>query len=121
MISHFSLIQFLLVVLSAAFIIDRSRRFIRKERDQSIFKLSLTIFVWANIMMIAIYPKLAYDISDAIGLGKNLDSLIFMGFIIVFMIVYKLLSIIERVEKNVTDIIRKQAIESFKQSVAKRR
>lgn len=117
MIDQLSLIQIILVFVSTAYVVDRAGRFIRKERSQSIFKLLLTIWVWSSILLISLFPKLAYDISDAIGMGKNLDSLIFMGFIVVFILIYKLLSIIENVEKTVTDIIRKQAIESFKQTL----
>ncbi len=118
---HYSLIRILLIMISLAFIVDRWAKFIRKERDQSIFKLLLTLLVWSFVLVISILPTIAYEISEKIGLGKNLDSLIFMGFIIVFMLIYKLLSIIEKIEKSITDIIRTQAIENYRNSTSKKR
>jgi hypothetical protein len=47
---------------------------------------------------------------------KDGNSIILMGFVIVFLILLRMLSIIERIERNITDLVRRDALEDLKKS-----
>ena len=104
----------LLVLLSAFIIGHRIFRYLRKEKSQSFFKVLSTIIIWLPIGIISYNPEFAYYVSGKLGFGENLNTLIFLAFIIVFAILFKLLGLIENIEKNLTEVVRKEALSSIK-------
>lgn len=110
MLFGISIIRWVLIILASAMIVDRFIRFFRREVGQTFFKLFSTLFIWGIILIISIFPDFAYFISGKLGMGKNLNTLIFFGFVVVFMLLFKILSLIEKLEKEITKIVREIAI-----------
>ena len=105
--------QFFLAVIASFFILMGILRFIRRERSQTLFKLFLTLFVWGGIFTISIFPNVSHTLSTLLGLGENLNTLIFIGFVVVFIIIFRLLNVIEKLEMNISEIVRKEALEKI--------
>jgi len=114
MLFGISIIRWILIALALFFIIDRFLRFIKKETGQTFYKLFSTLFIWGAVLTISIFPDFAYFISAKLGMGKNLNTLIFFGFVVVFMILFKILSAIENIEKEITKIVREMGIRNLK-------
>lgn len=110
MIFGISIIRWVLIILSLAIIGDRFIRFLKREAGQTVFKLITAFFIWGAVLIISIFPDFAYYISGKLGMGKNLNTLIFFGFVVVFMILFKILSMIEKLEKEITKIVREIAM-----------
>lgn len=110
MILGISIIRWVLIVLSLFVITDRLLKFARREAGQSLFKFISSLTIWSVILLISIYPDFAYFIAGKLGMGKNLNTLIFFGFVVVFMLIFKMLSIIEHLESQITEIVRATAI-----------
>jgi hypothetical protein len=107
-------LSLILLIFSLYSIGERSIRFFRKEQNQSVFKLVATIFIWGGISYIAFFPIRVRQFSERLGFGDNLNTLIFFGFIVVFFILFRLLSILEKNERLLTEIIRKEALKDLK-------
>jgi len=60
--------------------------------------------------IIAIYPNFTYQISKIIGIEDNINAVILTGFLFVFLIIFKLLSAIEKLEQNISEIARKESL-----------
>jgi len=114
MIFGISIIRWILIGLALFFIVDRFLRFIKKETGQSFYKLFSTLLIWGAVLIISIFPDFAYFISSKLGMGKNLNTLIFFGFVVVFMILFRILAAIEKIEKEITKIVREMGMKSFK-------
>lgn len=106
-----SIYQITLALVAFLFLSSGAMKFIRRERSQTFFKLFLTLVIWGAIFFLSIFPKTAQEFSSTIGLGENLNTLIFIGFVIIFIIIFKLLNIIEKLERNLSEIVRKEALE----------
>ena len=102
--------QIFLAIIASFFLVGGFLRFIRRERSQTLFKLVVTSSIWGGILAISLFPNLSYTVSRSLGLGENLNTLIFIGFVLVFIIFFKLLSTIERLEQNISEIVRKEAL-----------
>lgn len=105
-----SFYQLIILGISLYFISQSLIRFLKKERRQSLVKFSVTITIWVGILIFTIFPSLAHYISSGLGMGENLNTLIFTGFIILLLLIFKLLSIIENIEGHITEIVRKETL-----------
>jgi len=110
----FSFYKIIVILISSYFIVRQLYKFLNREQYQSFIKFIATIIVWGGVIVFISVPGLSHFISEKLGLGKNLNTLIFTGFILVFILIFKLISIIEKVEKNITDIVRKEALREVK-------
>lgn len=110
---NLTLIQLLLVAISLFYIVNRIVRFFRREKTQTGFKLVTTMLVWGSILYTSLFPHQVHDLSRRLGFGENLNTLIFFGFVVVFAVLFKLLSSIENLERNLTDIIRREALKDL--------
>ncbi len=117
---HLSIYQIIIVVISGVFTFDRAYKYINKEHGQSFFKFISTFIIWGTISIIILFPDIVYYLNKKLGTGESLNTLIFIGFILLFVIIYKLLNTIERIERNITEIIRSEALSEIKNKVKKR-
>ena len=69
--------------------------------------------IWGGIAVFALWPSLAREITYALGMGENLNTIIFIAFIVLFTLVFRLLTLIERLESDITSIIRKDALSTL--------
>ena len=105
--------RILLIIVSLTVVTNSIIKFIMRQSGQSVFKVLSALVIWIPILFISFNPSYAYVMSKKLGFGDNLNTLIFMGFIAVFMIIFKLISIIEKLEQNITEIIRKEALKDL--------
>lgn len=111
--SSLSFLQITLALIAVFFLMSGLLKFVKRVKSQTLFKLLMTCIIWGNILFFSLLPRTAQDLSTMLGLGKNLNTLIFIGFVIVFAIIFKLLAIIEKLERNISEIVRKEALEKL--------
>lgn len=95
----------LLVGVAVYFIVAACVRFFQKQMRQSLFKFLATIFLWGSILAVGVNPGFVKYI--------GINIVIFVGFVMVFLFLFKLLRIIERIERDVTEIVRQQALKDI--------
>lgn len=105
-----SLIQIILSILAIFMLWSSLGKFLRQERSQTLFKLLASVLIWGSILTFSIFPALSHTITHYLGFGDNLNTLIFFGFIVIFLILTKIISAIERIESSISEIVRKEAL-----------
>lgn len=110
MIFGFSLIELLLIFISAGFIISTSVAYVQKQRRVTIYKVLLTYLIWGGVVTLILFPGITYDLAKLMGVSSNLNAIIFLGFVLTFFIIFRLLNIVSRIESTVTDLVREIAI-----------
>lgn len=114
---NFSIIQLIISVISFFYILNSTLRFFRREKRHSFLKFITTVIVWLAILLISVFPKIFKYILSLLGLSGDINFIIFAGFIIVFILIFRLLSIIEGLERNITEIIRKEALKKLNEKI----
>ena len=87
-----------------------------KRGEISVRKFILWILIWGGISLIALNPSFVQLAADITGLESGINALIFFSFIFLFYLVFKIFTIIEKIERDLTGMVRKKALEDFKKS-----
>ncbi len=105
-----SLFQIIMAIISVGFFANGCMKFVKRERSQSFFKFFTNSIIWLGIAAFSLFPSQVHLLSERLGFGESLNTFIFIGFIIVFAILFKIINIIERTERNISEIVRKEAL-----------
>ena len=86
------------------------KEFIHRETGQTWLKLFVRLVVWGGMALIAVYPQFTSWLARVIGIVDNMNAVIMTGFLLVFLLIFKLLSAIEKIEQNISELTRKDAL-----------
>jgi hypothetical protein len=106
--------QIVITLIAFFMIYQGANNFFRGKKGQTFLKLLIRIIVWGGMASIAFYPKLTNNIAALIGMEGNINAVILTGFILVFLMIFKILSAIERLEQQMTEVTRKETLNNLK-------
>jgi hypothetical protein len=110
--------QIVIAALASFMIYQGGAQYFRQEGGQTFFKFSVRLLVWGGMAAIALFPTLSNDLAEFIGIEGNINAVIMVGFILVFLMIFKLLSAIERIERQVTSLTRKDSLNDLTKNVS---
>jgi hypothetical protein len=108
------LYQILVSAISAIMIYQGVKNFAKGKSGQTVLKLFVRLLVWGGMALIAIFPEFSNTLASIIGLEGNINAVILTGFILIFLMIFKLLSAIEKLEQQMTEVTRKEALSNLK-------
>jgi len=108
------LYQMVVIAISAIMLFQGIKDFIKRESGQTLIKLAVRLIVWGGMALTAISPAFTLLIARIIGIEDNINAVILTGFLLVFLMIFKLLSAIEKIEQNISELTRKEALKELK-------
>lgn len=108
------LYQIIVIAISVVMIYGGTKNFIRGKSGQTLTKLMIRVFVWGGMSVIALFPEITNLLANLVGLQGNINAVILTGFLLIFLMIFKLLSAIERLEQNISELTRKESLEEIK-------
>lgn len=115
-LSNIYLYQVVVMAISAIMIYQGFSNFVKGRARQTILKLLIRIFVWGGITIVALFPSVTNIFADIIGLKGNINAVILTGFLLVFLMIFKLLSAIEKLEQDMSKLTRKDSLKEIKKT-----
>ena len=112
--NNIHLYQVIVVAVSVFMIFTGTKNFLRGKTGQTFYKLFIRIIVWGGMSIIAIFPQATNMLAELVGLQGNINAVILSGFLLIFLMIFKLLSAIERLEQQLSLIVRNDALSSIK-------
>lgn len=107
------LYQVAVILISSFMIYQGLERFFKRQKQQTFLKLLVRLIVWGGMIVIVIYPKASMGLAEFIGIEGNINAVILVGFILIFLIIFKLLSAIERLEQSITILTREDSLKKI--------
>lgn len=102
--------QFIVAALSVTMIVFGIHKYMTHQAGQSPLKLMVRIVVWGGMMAVALFPVLTNKLADIIGLQGNINAVILTGFLLVFLLIFKILSVVERIEQDLSTLTRRETL-----------
>jgi len=107
-----SILQILIILFS---IFALSRALLRfKDNEIRFTEFILWSLVWVPLIVITFVPEIISPITGALGIGREVDFLIYGGVTFLFYLVFKLFVKIENLQQDITTLTRKIAIKNEK-------
>jgi len=107
---NIQLYQVIIVAISAVMLFQGAKEFFKRESGQTLLKFAVRVIVWGGMGTVAIYPNSTEIVARLFGIEDNINAVIITGFLLVFLLIFKLLSAIEKIEQNVSELTRKEAL-----------
>ncbi len=105
--------QIVIVAISSIMLFQGIKDFVKREAGQTFLKLAVRLLVWGGMAAIAIYPNVTWVVARAIGIVDNINAAIMIGFLLIFLLIFKLLSAIEKIEQNISELTRKDSLKDL--------
>lgn len=121
MLENIHLYQVVVVAISSVMLFQGIKEFVKRETGQTVLKLLVRLVVWGGMALVAVYPDFTYFLSKLVGIEDNITAVIVTGFLFVFLIMFKLLSAIEKLEQNVSELTRRESLKEAHDRIEKLR
>ena len=105
------LYQIIIICISSVMLFQGVKEFLKRETGQTFLKLAVRLLVWGGMAIVAVYPNSTMIVARFIGIEGNINAVILTGFLLVFLLIFKLLSAIEKIEQNISELTRKEALD----------
>jgi len=105
--------QIVVTAIAMAMIYQGIGNYIKGRNHPTFLKLAVRIVVWGGMATVALFPAITFWAARVIGIEGNLNAVILTGFILVFLMIFKLLSAIERLELQISELTRKDALKNL--------
>ncbi len=107
------LYQIVIAVIALFMVYQGGKNYFCKQSGQTFLKFFVRLLVWGGMASVVLFPSLTNLAAKVIGIEDNVNAVILTGFILVFLMIFKLLSAIERLEQQLTSLTRKEALEEI--------
>jgi len=111
------LYQIVVLCISSVMLFQGIKDFIKRETGQTGLKLFVRIIVWGGMALVAVFPSFTTFVARVIGIVDNINAVILTGFLMNFLLIFKLLSAIEKIEQNVSELTRREALNTAADSI----
>lgn len=105
--------QMVVIAISSIMLFQGAKDFFKRESGQTLLKFSARLIVWGGMGVIAVYPNSTIIFARLLGMEDNFNAVVMIGFLMVFLLIFKLLSAIEKIEQNISELTRKEALSNI--------
>ena len=80
-------------------------------------QLLFWILVWVGAAVIISHPDTSTFLADLVGIGRGADLILYVSFLIVFYLIFRIHLMLNRLEQEITQIVRSMALEQLREPI----
>lgn len=102
----------LIQILMVLFALFAFSRVVLRFRDKKLQKgeFIFWFFIWVAIIIFALLPSFSDFFAQLLGIGRGVDLFVYIGIIILFYLIFRLYVKMEKIEKDITKVVREEAL-----------
>ena len=81
-----------------------------RKKQISLREFSLWGVFWIILGVFILYPWLMSRLATLVGVGRGVDVIVYLGLILLFYLVFKINVKMERIEQDITKIVKEEAL-----------
>lgn len=108
-----TLIQIFIIIFSL-FAIARTFRQFRRGKLTLVFLFTWILF-WVAVGIVVVMPQTTNTLAHFVGVGRGVDAIMYVSILALFYAVFRLVVRIEEVEREITKLVRKLAVDSLEE------
>ena len=105
------LIQFILIAVIILIVLRLIYKL--KIKDINLSQFFWWLIVWLIAILIIWYPQITTYLAARVGIGRGVDLVIYVSIIVIFYLMFRLLLKVEKIEKQITEIIRFDSLKNI--------
>lgn len=74
------------------------------------------LLIWLLAIVAVSFPDLTVWLANVVGVGRGSDLVIYLAVIAIFYVIFRLLLRIEKLEKNLTKLVRGEALKDYERN-----
>jgi len=78
--------------------------------DLKVSGLIFWLVFWLGAGVIVVWPDSTFYFSKMVGITRGADLIVYLGLALLFFLVFKIMVKLERIEKNITKIVRDKTL-----------
>jgi hypothetical protein len=82
-----------------------------RDSKMSLGMLMVWSVIWVIVIGISVYPESTGFFATITGIGRGLDFILILGLIGCYYLIFRIYNMIENIEEEITELVRKIAIE----------
>ncbi|AXV38514.1 MAG: hypothetical protein CIT01_10000 [Methanobacterium sp. BRmetb2] len=87
-----------------------------KEGKTSLGMLFLWMIIWLIIIIVSLLPESTSILANILNIGRGLDLALILGLIGCYYLIFKIYTMIESLENEMTKLVREMALQNEKKS-----
>ena len=100
----------ILILIFVAFVIFKSvKRLTKKEISFWLFLFWVSI--WVFVALVSVFPVIIEKAAEFVGIGRGVDLVVYTAVFALFYLMFKIYVRVNKVEKEISQIVRKIAID----------
>lgn len=108
-----ALYQIIIVIFAGLMIGKGFQNYLTKTSGQTFLKLFVRLVIWGGMAIVVTFPNISNTLAKLIGIEGNINAVILAGFLLVFLMIFKLLSAIEKLEQQITTLTRQESLKDL--------
>ncbi len=108
------------IILFILFVLWRT--FLRyKHKDITVREFFIWLIFWLLVTIATLAPKKTDIIAQWLGVERGADLLVYISIIVLFFVVFKIIVKLEKIDKDITEVVRKTALEENREQKTENR